>query len=80
MVRTIKSTIAICKCVDMETMDIVDKTFVLGNVPEKKIARTVNKVLKDTNLKLVKIVDTTSETVKYKMSDETFIANAERVE
>lgn len=78
--RTIKTTLAITKCVDTETMDIVDKTFTLGNTPAEKVARVINKMLDGTTMKLVKIVDITTDTAKYKISEEVFIENAEVVE
>ena len=78
--RTIKTTIVITKCVDSETMEIVDKTFSLGRLPEEKVARAINKLLENSTLKLVKIVETTTDEAKYKMSEETFIENAEVVD
>ena len=52
----------------------------MGNVSEAKLEKEINKHLKDTDYKLLKIVDTTTEEAKYKMSEADFIANAEVVE
>lgn len=78
--RTIKTLIVITKCVDTETLEIVDKTFTIGNVPSKYAEREVNKQLKGTTLKLAKILNTTFEENKYKMTEQEFMTNAEIVD
>ena len=78
--RTITSVIAICKVYNNTTDSIEDATFNIGNVPEAKVEKEINKMLKDTDLKLIKVVECTTEEAKYKMSEAQFIANAEVVE
>lgn len=78
--RTIKSVIAITKCYDFETNEVVDKTFNLGNVPANKIEKTIDKILDGSNLKFVKLIDITHEENLYKMTEQKFIENAEVVE
>ena len=74
--RTIKSSIVVTKCVDVETMEVTDQTFTITATPEEKIPRVINKMLDNSSLKLVKIIDVSTETNKYKMSEEDFIFNA----
>lgn len=78
--RTITSVIAICKVYNNAKDKVEDATFNMGNVSEAKLEKEINKQLKDTDYKLLKIVDTTTEESKYKMSEADFIANAEVVE
>ena len=78
--RNIKSVIAITKCANLETLEVEDCTFSLGKVAPEKIERTINKMLDGTNLKLVKVVGTTTEENKYKISEEDFIKYATIVE
>lgn len=78
--RTITNVIAVTKCVDSESMELVDKTFVLGNVPDNKVEKEINKQIKGTTLKLVRIEAVTKEENLYKMTEADFIANAKVVE
>ena len=78
--RTITSVIAICKVYNTATDEMENATFNIGNVPEQKIEKEINKLLKDTDLKLIKVVECTTEEAKYKMSEAVFIENAEVVE
>jgi len=77
--RTIKSMQVITKVYNETTDAIEDATFSISNVPEAKVEREVTKLLKDTNLKLIKIVGTSETEAKYKMSEADFIANSEIV-
>lgn len=78
--RNIKSVIAITKCVNLDTLEVEDCTFSLGKVAEEKVERAINKMLKDSNLKLAKVVGTTIEENKYRISEEDFIKYATIVE
>lgn len=80
--RTITSSVIVTKCIDTDTMEVIDKTFTFGKVgtDEKILTRIINKSLKNSNLKLVKIVGVTEDTVRYRMTEEKFIESADVIE
>ena len=78
--RTIKTVIAVVKVYNTETDNIEEMTLSLGNVPENKVESEVNRQLKKTEYKFIKVIGTTNDEAKYKMSEADFIANAEVVE
>ena len=78
--RNIKSVIAVTKCVNLETLEVEDVTLSLGKVAPEKVERAIEKQLNETNLKLVKVIGTTTEENKYKISEEDFIKLATKVE
>lgn len=77
--RTMKQTVVATKSVDNESMKIVDFHVVLGNVKPNAVEKETKKALEELGFTLVKIVGVTKEDVKYRMSEETFIKNAEEV-
>lgn len=76
--RTIKTSVIATKCVNTDTMEVVDMTFTLSKVgaDEKLIAKNLNKKLKGTDLKLVKILGVAEEVVKFGMTEEEFMSYA----
>ena len=76
--KKIKTTFIATKCIDTQSMEIVDRLFTIEKpmTDEVLIARKLNKILANTPLKLVKIVDFEVHTYKYGMELTEFLDHA----
>lgn len=79
--RTIKSTKASILCMDVETAEPLNKIVVLGGTfkDEKSILKEARKQIETETVKCVSVVDVASETALYKMDEQKFIENAEKI-
>lgn len=82
LTRTMKSTRASILCMDIETAEPMNETIVLAGTfkNENELLKTAKKHLENNRVKCVAVAASQVETALYKMSEDFFLANAEKVE
>lgn len=80
--RTMTTTHATVMCVNVETAEVENRTYDIPREPkdEETILLTCRKVEADPKIRLVSVVRTVVDTALYRMSEEAFMAAAERCE
>lgn len=76
--RTIKSTVVQAMAVDVETGEVLIKTYVLSRTYKNNdlILKKLRKLHETDTIKIVQIMEAKVEVHKYSMSEDTYIANA----
>ena len=79
--RTIKTTKVVVMCVDTESAEVVNSTYVLPRTykDNKSIMKALENVPHAETIKFVQIVDTTIEEELYGMTEQDFILKAEKL-
>ena len=82
LTRTMKSTRASILCMDIETAEPMSKIVVLGGTFKNTadILKRAKKQIENDRVKAVAVADYQTESALYKMSEDFFLANAEKVE
>ena len=80
--RTIKSTVVQAMTVNVETGEVVIKSYVLSRTYKTNdlMLKKLRKLHETETVKIVQIMEAKVEEHKYSMSEDTYIANAEVVD
>ncbi len=76
--RTLKTTFALVKAVDIDNEKMVDLEFKLSRTykDEQALLKAVNKLHNNPNVKLVKVMDSRVETHKYACTEDEYLSVA----
>ena len=81
LTRTMKSTRASILCMDIETAEPMNETGVLAGKynTDHDILKQAKKQIENDRVKCVAVANSQTETALYRMSEDFFLANAEKV-
>lgn len=82
LTRTMKSTRASILCMDIETAEPMNKIVVLAGTfkNDNDILKNAKKIIENSRVKCVAVANAQTETALYRMTEDFFLANAEKVE